>query len=88
MILTTKLYFFIQFQINGEENTIIKIPKFDFEKLDKARAIQMALQQKQLQDILNEQHIINVQYTWHSDYQSVVNFITPRIPKKTAAKGG
>lgn len=70
--------------MDNEENTIVKIPKTAFNKLSKDEAIDIALKQQSVQDILSEKKINNVLYTSYIDYQAVVHIRT--LHEKKAAR--
>lgn len=66
----------ILFQVDNEENAVVKIPKTAFNKLSKDEAIDIALKQQSVQDVLSEKTITKVLYTSYVDYQAVVHIRT------------
>lgn len=72
--------------MDNEENTIVKIPKTAFNKLSRDEAIDIALKQQSVQDVLSQKTIAKVLHTFYVDYQAVVHIRT--LHEKKAARQG
>ncbi|XP_044270469.1 probable leucine--tRNA ligase, mitochondrial [Tribolium madens] len=63
-------------KVNGVEVCNVKIPKCDFEKLGEEEAIKIALNQKEVKEILGEKEVERTGYMFEPDYEGVVSIFT------------
>ncbi|GLV45797.1 Leucyl-tRNA synthetase mitochondrial [Carabus blaptoides fortunei] len=63
-------------QTNGHENTIVKIPRKELEAMDYDRAVSIALQQPEVQKILETRKMLDAKFDVYKGYQGVVNILT------------
>ncbi|KAF2900671.1 hypothetical protein ILUMI_05517 [Ignelater luminosus] len=63
-------------QVNGVETMAIKIPKWEIEKLSKDQAMNLALEQKEVQEKLITRNVVDSEYTFYKEYEGVINIIT------------
>ncbi|KAG5875054.1 hypothetical protein JTB14_026185 [Gonioctena quinquepunctata] len=69
-------------QVNGFENSIVKFPRRQIENLSKEEAVEIALNQKEVQTTLKTRNILNVHYAMYKGCESVVNILTDQPPPK------
>ncbi|CAH1955218.1 unnamed protein product [Acanthoscelides obtectus] len=72
----------LSFQVNGHENALVKIARKDLENLPKEKALEMALQQKEVQTTLTKRNILDVRYDCHKGFDGILNIITDQPPPK------
>lgn len=62
--------------VNGQESAIVKMPKRDLELLTYEKATEIALSQKEIQEVLSEKKsVIKILYNIYKGYDGVVNII-------------
>lgn len=66
------------------ENTIIKIPRQDLEVMKQETALNLALQQPKIQEILEKRQMLDSKYKIFTGYQAVINIITEKFSQKKA----
>nr|XP_023028907.1 probable leucine--tRNA ligase, mitochondrial [Leptinotarsa decemlineata] len=74
-------------QVNGFENSVVKIPRRDLDKLSKDEAIRIALGQKEVQNTLTTRNVLDICYTMYDGCEGVVNILTDHPPPKVKAQG-
>lgn len=80
-----KKCFFFNLQVNGAETAVIKIPKWEIEKLSKDQALDLALQQKEVQEKLITRNVMDGIYTFYKEYEGVINVIAvQKVSRKVA----
>nr|CAI5843216.1 unnamed protein product [Callosobruchus analis] len=70
------------FQVNGHENALVKIARRNLEVLPKEKALEIALQQKEVQTTLTKRNILDVRYEAHKGFDGILNIITDQPPPK------
>nr|XP_023020582.1 probable leucine--tRNA ligase, mitochondrial [Leptinotarsa decemlineata] len=74
------------FKVNGFENSVVKIPRRDLDKLSKDEAIRIALGQKEVQNTLTTRNVLDICYTMYDGCEGVVNILTDHPPPKVKAQ--
>ncbi|XP_018563996.1 probable leucine--tRNA ligase, mitochondrial [Anoplophora glabripennis] len=69
-------------QVNGFENSVVKIPRKDLERLQEEEAISIALKQKEVQSTLTTRNVLDIRYTVHAGCEGIVNILTDQPPPK------
>lgn len=73
-------------QLNGEDVSVVKVPKKKLDKLTKEDAIMIALQQDDLQDILRDKNVLNMTYVHRSEYDCILNIYVSQFKRKKDIK--
>lgn len=58
------------------ENAVIKMPRKDLEVMKQETALDLALQQQKVQQILETRQMVDSKYEIITGYQAVINIIT------------
>lgn len=72
-------------QVNGTENAVLKMPRKDLEVLPKDVAIELAMKQAKVREVLATRTVIDVNFVIHKGYEGVVNIVTSDPPPKANA---
>lgn len=69
-------------QVNGEENAIVKIPRKNIELLTMDEAVEIALKQNEVKEVLSDDRtIVKMSYNVYKGYDRVINIVTTSSKK-------
>ncbi|XP_047001158.1 probable leucine--tRNA ligase, mitochondrial isoform X1 [Schistocerca americana] len=65
-------------KVNGADNATVRMPRYEMDNITHDEALELALTQTKVQEMLSGFKIINTQFTLYPGYKAIINIITER----------